>query len=133
MLFGTYEHCIDAKQRLTLPAKLRNKLSNPIYLTKGYDADLEIWSKDDFLLQIKEILNQQNDQKDIRNIERIIWSNTVEIDIDNLGRIKIPYNLIQNLNIEKDVFILGLGNRLEIWSKNKYNQHKNQFIKNINS
>ncbi|QVJ95951.1 division/cell wall cluster transcriptional repressor MraZ [Mycoplasma mycoides subsp. capri] len=133
MLFGTYEHCIDAKQRLTLPAKLRSKLSNPIYLTKGYDADLEIWSKDDFLLQIKEILNQQNDQKDIRNIERIIWSNTVEIDIDNLGRIKIPYNLIQNLNIEKDVFILGLGNRLEIWSKNKYNQHKNQFIKNINS
>ncbi|EXU60519.1 division/cell wall cluster transcriptional repressor MraZ [Mycoplasma mycoides] len=133
MLFGTYEHCMDAKQRLTLPAKLRNKLSNPIYLTKGYDADLEIWSKDDFLLQIKEILNQQNDQKDIRNIERIIWSNTVEIDIDNLGRIKIPYNLIQNLNIEKDVFILGLGNRLEIWSKNKYNQHKNQFIKNINS
>ncbi|CBW54287.1 division/cell wall cluster transcriptional repressor MraZ [Mycoplasma mycoides] len=133
MLFGTYEHCIDAKQRLTLPAKLRNKLSNPIYLTKGYDADLEIWSKDDFLLQIKEILNQQNDQKDIRNIERIIWSNTVEIDIDNLGRIKIPYNLIQNLNIEKDVFILGLGNRLEIWSKNKYNQHKNQFIKNLNS
>ncbi|ACU78535.1 division/cell wall cluster transcriptional repressor MraZ [Mycoplasma mycoides] len=133
MLFGTYEHCMDAKQRLTLPAKLRNKLSNPIYLTKGYDADLEIWSKDDFLLQIKEILNQQNDQKDIRNIERIIWSNTVEIDIDNLGRIKIPYNLIQNLNIEKDVFILGLGNRLEIWSKNKYNQHKNKFIKNINS
>ncbi|UZK63772.1 division/cell wall cluster transcriptional repressor MraZ [Mycoplasma mycoides subsp. capri] len=133
MLFGTYEHCMDAKQRLTLPAKLRNKLSNPIYLTKGYDADLEIWSKDDFLLQIKEILNQQNDQKDIRNIERIIWSNTVEIDIDNLGRIKIPYNLIQNLNIEKDVFILGLGNRLEIWSKNKYNQHKKQFIKNLNS
>ncbi|ADK69814.1 division/cell wall cluster transcriptional repressor MraZ [Mycoplasma mycoides subsp. mycoides] len=133
MLFGTYEHCMDAKQRLTLPAKLRNKLSNPIYLTKGYDADLEIWSKDDFLLKIKEILNQQNDQKDIRNIERIIWSNTVEIDIDNLGRIKIPYNLIQNLNIGKDVFILGLGNRLEIWSKNKYNQHKNQFIKNLNS
>ncbi|AME11806.1 cell division protein MraZ [Mycoplasma mycoides subsp. mycoides] len=124
---------MDAKQRLTLPAKLRNKLSNPIYLTKGYDADLEIWSKDDFLLKIKEILNQQNDQKDIRNIERIIWSNTVEIDIDNLGRIKIPYNLIQNLNIGKDVFILGLGNRLEIWSKNKYNQHKNQFIKNLNS
>ncbi|UKS54025.1 division/cell wall cluster transcriptional repressor MraZ [Mycoplasma feriruminatoris] len=132
MLFGTYEHCMDAKQRLTLPAKLRNKLSNPVYLTKGHEADLEIWSKDDFLLQIKEILDQKNDQKDIRNIERIIWSNTVELDIDSLGRIKIPYNIIQSLNIEKDVFILGLGNRLEIWSKNKYNQHKNQLVVNIN-
>ncbi|ADR24486.1 protein MraZ [Mycoplasma leachii PG50] len=99
MLFDTYEHCIDAKQRLTILAKLRNKLSNPIYLTKGFDADLEIWSKDDFLLQIKKHLNKMSDLKDIRNLERIIWSNTVEIDIDNLRRIKIPYYLIQSLNI----------------------------------
>ncbi|AGJ90874.1 division/cell wall cluster transcriptional repressor MraZ [Mycoplasma putrefaciens] len=135
MLFGTYKHCLDTKQRLTLPVKLRIKLANPVYITKGLQADLEIRSKQEFLNWQATVLDSHLNDKELKDFQRLILANTLEIYIDNAGRIKIPKTFIQDSNLEKNVFILGLGDHLEVWSQSKYDQHKKQalsLVKKIN-
>lgn len=120
MLLGTFEHNLDDKLRLTIPSKLRNKLGELLIVSKSIEHCLEIRTLDSFEKWRNEIAQNSSLIDATRQLERLIFSNSEEISVDNAGRIKISTTLLEKVSITKQVYILGLGNRLEIWDKATY-------------
>ncbi len=123
MLLGSFEHSIDDKGRLIIPSKIRNKLGELVYVSKGFEGCLEIRHPEKFEQWSTEILSSSNTNSSTRLLMREIFANAAEVDFDSVGRIKVPNNLLQNVGITKNVIILGLGNKLEIWDKEKYSKY----------
>ncbi|QEH62106.1 cell division protein MraZ [Spiroplasma chinense] len=122
MLLGTFEHNLDDKQRLTVPSKLRNKLGDNIFVSKGIENCLELRTPAAFEELLSELGQKSSFNESTRTIQRLILSNSDEINIDSAGRIKIPTNLLDKIGVSKQVYILGLGDRIEIWDKATYEE-----------
>ena len=121
IFLGTYKHRIDEKNRLNLPSKIANKFNDHIVIvSKGFDGCLEVRGKNDFDLWSKQILSYSQNKKDARILARQILANSVELEIDRTNRILIPEVLKQLAYLKKNVTIVGLGNKLEIWDDKMY-------------
>lgn len=126
MFLGTYEHSLDPKNRLSLPSKLRGKLPSLVILSKGYDGCLELRTPEEFDKYAKSLTELSNTHKDSRLIVRQIFANAIDIELDSSNRILIPVNLLKEANLKKDITIIGLGNKLEIWDKENYLKFKEE-------
>lgn len=122
MLLGTYEHNLDDKSRLTIPSKLRNKLGQVVYLSKGFEGCIELRTAEAFEEWYSELSSHSNTDYNARLTIREILPNSLEVEFDNVGRIKMTSNILKIGNISKNVFILGVGNKIEIWDSEIY-QH----------
>ena len=125
MLIGEYVHSMDAKGRITIPSKFRNDLSNGFVLTKGLDKCLflypmEEWNKIESKLKELPITN-----KNVRSFVRTFFSGATDSAIDKQGRVLTPQNLREHALIEtdKEAVIVGLSNRVEIWSQQIWNDY----------
>lgn len=110
---GTYEHSIDAKGRLFIPAPLRRELGEPFYLAMGVDACLSIYpqaSWDVFTEKFESLPISQS------KAMRAFFANAAKCEPDSQGRIVLPQKLRKYASLEKDVVIIGVHNRAEIWS-----------------
>lgn len=120
MLMGEFQHNIDAKGRIIIPAKLRENLGAKFVITRGLDGcvfgyPLENWEK------IQEKLKQLPlAKKEARAFTRFFYSAAAEAEIDKQGRINIPSTLVDYANLEKECLVLGVSDRIEIWSKTKW-------------
>ncbi|WP_338982991.1 division/cell wall cluster transcriptional repressor MraZ [Spiroplasma endosymbiont of Othius punctulatus] len=123
MLLGTFEHSIDDKGRLNIPAKFRAKLGEVVYVSKGFDGCLEIRKPEDFEKWSNELLSHSNTKKSTRLLSREILGNTSDVNFDKVGRISFPSNLLTIANIKKEVLIIGQGNKLEIWDVKSYSDY----------
>ncbi|ATZ18653.1 cell division protein MraZ [Williamsoniiplasma somnilux] len=123
MLLGTFENKLDDKLRLTIPSKMRGQLGNVVFVSKGFECSLEIRSADEYQKWIDSILSLATMSTKARLLQREILGNSAEAEIDSSGRIKIPSNLLTLAGIAKDVFVIGVGSRIELWDKNKYNKY----------
>ena len=117
MLIGEYEHSLDAKGRLIMPAKLREDMGEKFILTTGLDGclfgfSMSEWEKFEDKLKALPITN-----KNARNFVRFFLSGATECELDKQGRFLIPMNLRTSANLEKEAVIIGVGTRLEIWNK----------------
>ncbi|MCR5101609.1 MAG: division/cell wall cluster transcriptional repressor MraZ [Butyrivibrio sp.] len=117
---GEYSHTIDAKGRLIIPSKFRESLGENFVVTRGLDGCLfvftsEGWDEFESKIQVLPI-----DNKDARMLSRFFIAGAADAEVDKQGRINIPANLIQHAAIEKDAVIAGVGGRLEIWSKERW-------------
>lgn len=121
MIFtGKYHHSIDEKNRLFLPAKLRKSIAKFI-ITPGLDKCLYVYPLNMWVKLIDKFDNiTLKDKSKERVFKRLFLSNAVEVQIDNQGRIVIPQVLKTQSYIKKDVVVIGVGNRLEIWSKERW-------------
>ena len=110
---GTYEHSIDAKGRLFIPAKLREELGVTFYLAMGVDACLAIYPQstwDRFTEKFSSLPMSQS------KAMRPLFANAAKCELDSQGRIVIPQKLRRYAGLDKDVVILGVNDRAEIWS-----------------
>ena len=119
MLIGEYEHSIDAKGRLIMPAKLRIDMGEKFIVTKGLDGCLFAFSQNEWLNFETKLKALPLSDKNARNFVRFFLSGATECEIDKQGRILIPANLREAANLSKDTVIIGVGTRLEIWDKQK--------------
>lgn len=125
MIFlGTHLHNIDSKNRLTLPAKFASQLGQQIVISKGFDGCLEIRSAADFDAHAQKLLALAETKKDARIVVRQLLANAENIEIDTNRRALIPANLLKETNIKKDVTLIGLGNKIEMWDSATYNKYK---------
>ena len=121
-MFGSYEHALDAKGRVILPARLRVHFTQPGFLTPHLEGCLALWRTDDFEA---EVANRQA-AADINTVERNRvrdWAAMVfEADIDRQGRMLVPPNLraYAELDLETPVLVVGMINRVEIWSSERW-------------
>ena len=120
MLIGEYEHSLDAKGRLIMPAKLRLDMGEKFIVTKGLDGCLFAFSQNEWLNFETKLKGLPLSDKNARNFVRFFLSGATECEIDKQGRFLIPNNLRTAINLEKEAIIIGVGTRLEIWNKNEW-------------
>ena len=121
MFMGEYHHSIDNKGRLTIPSKFRLDLDDSFIITRGLDGCLFLYTKPTF----NNIINKYkslNDTKYKRQFMRIFLSGASTIEIDKMGRINIPSNLIEYATLVKDCIIIGVDDRIEIWSEQNWKE-----------
>ncbi|MBR4944598.1 MAG: division/cell wall cluster transcriptional repressor MraZ [Peptococcaceae bacterium] len=117
MFFGEYEHSIDAKGRLIIPAKLRDALGANFMITKGLDGCLSVYPMDQWAEFEAKLQALPMNQPSARAFARFFFSGATEGELDKQGRVMLPPNMREYASLTKDVVITGAGNRLEIWDK----------------
>ena len=117
MLIGEYEHSLDAKGRLIMPAKLRLDMGERFIVTKGLDGCLFAFSQKEWENFETKLKTLPLSDKNARNFVRFFLSGATECEIDKQGRFLIPNNLRTAAGLEKEAIIIGVGTRLEIWNK----------------
>ncbi|HHU64195.1 MAG TPA: division/cell wall cluster transcriptional repressor MraZ [Clostridiales bacterium] len=128
MLIGEFQHTIDVKGRLIMPARFRDELGDAFVLTKGLDNCLFIYPKTEWQVVQAKLKALPLTNKDARAFVRFFFSGATECETDKQGRVLIPSNLREHARLEKDVVIIGVANRAEIWSKelwDAYNSNPN--------
>ena len=121
MLIGQYEHTIDAKKRLALPAKFRGELGDKVIVTKGVENCLVVYTEKEFLVMSEKLSNLTISQPEARSFTRTFLAGAMEVSLDKLGRILVPDYLKKYAGLNKNVVICGLSNRLEVWDLENWN------------
>lgn len=128
MFIGEYNHKIDARGRVNIPSKLRDDLEGKFYLTKGLDNCLFLFPEVEWKIFEEKLKTLPLTNRNARAFVRLFFAGACECSLDKQGRINIPNNLIVHSKIEKEVMIIGVGERIEIWSKDnwlEYNEPEN--------
>lgn len=123
MLIGEYEHSIDAKGRLIMPAKIREDLGEKFIITKGLDGCLFGFSQTEWNNFEEKLKTLPLTNKNARDFVRFFLSGAVEAEVDKQGRFLIPVNLRGYATLEKEAVITGVGTRIEIWNKEKWKKY----------
>lgn len=123
MFIGEYKHSIDEKGRLIVPVKFREKLGDNFYITKGFDQCLFVYPEEEWNKFIEKLDNNPMKKKDARRIQRFFIASANECNLDKQGRILIGSHLRQYSEIEKEVILIGVSNRIEVWSKEKWDEY----------
>lgn len=124
MFRGGFAHSLDPKGRVIIPQKLRNLLGDDFVITKGLDRCLWVFTNDEFRKLDDRLKAQPMLDPNAVRLQRFFSGEAAEGNTDPQGRVAIPANLREYASIDKDVMIIGAGNRIEIWSKPKWDEVK---------
>lgn len=126
MFYGEFLHTIDRKGRLILPVKFRESAKSnfieKFFITRGLDKCLFMFSDDEWRSQEQKFKSLPITKQQARTFNRIYFSGAVEITADKQGRILLPQFLKDFAGIKRDVMIVGVSNRIEIWSKERWQE-----------
>ena len=125
MLIGEYRHNIDDKGRLIIPSKFRDELGDAFYITRGLDKCLFVYSTDKWLRFVKDLDNLNVASKDARAYTRILTSGAAKCEFDRQGRVNITSPLVSYADLTKECVIIGVNDRLEVWSKERWDEFLN--------
>ena len=131
MLMGEYLHCIDDKGRLILPAKFREELGDSFIVTKGLDNCLCVYDKNEWAILETKLKQLPLGKPEARAFVRFFFSGAAEIACDTQGRILLPNNLREYAHIDKDVVIIGVSNRIEIWNKEAWDTYNKEIAPTV--
>lgn len=122
MFMGEFKHSIDAKGRLIIPAKFRDQLNGHFVVTRGLDGCLFGYPMAEWQQMEEKLRTLPLTKRDARAFVRFLYSAATECDIDKQGRINIPDTLCSHADLTKKCVIVGVSNRIEIWSEERWQQ-----------
>ncbi|NLL48964.1 MAG: division/cell wall cluster transcriptional repressor MraZ [Firmicutes bacterium] len=120
MFMGEYQHGLDAKGRLIIPAKFRQELGGGAVITRGLDNCLFLFPQAEWGILEEKLRTLPLTKRDARQFVRFLFSGATECEMDKQGRIILPPNLREFAAIDKDVVVIGVSSRIEIWSKERW-------------
>ena len=120
MLIGEYEHSLDSKNRIIMPSKFRDDIGEKFIVTKGLDGCLFAYSITEWKNFEEKLRSLPLSNKDARAFSRFFFAGATDCLLDKQGRFLIPANLIEFAGLEKDLVIVGMNSRIEIWAKSKW-------------
>ena len=123
MFMGEYQHSLDEKGRLIMPAKFREALGEVFVVTRGLDNCLFVYPNEEWRILEEKLKSLPMTSKDARAFVRFFFSGATECEMDKTGRISIPQNLREHAQLEKEVVVIGVSNRIEFWSKDNWNNY----------
>ncbi len=134
MFLGEYSHSLDSKGRVIIPAKFRKGLGDHFVATRGLDSCIFVYPQNEWEKLEQKIRKLPITKADARAFSRFFLSGATECELDKQGRIILPANLRNYASLEKDVVIIGVSNRVEIWSQElweSYQQNAEDSLENI--
>lgn len=120
MFYGYYDYSADAKGRVSIPSKFREELGECFYITKGLDKSLFVFPVSEWEQYAKSLTTGSITSPSNRAFSRIFLAGTVEVNMDKQGRVLIPQHLREYAGIEKEMVVIGVGSRVEMWSKEQW-------------
>jgi MraZ protein len=122
LLTGTYERTLDEKLRLALPKRLREQLAEhgPLVATPGTDGSAALFSQQAFTAIAEKLAARSPTAQDVRAFSRLLYAQSHRVVIDSQGRVRLPAELVRMAGLEGDVVLLGVGNRVELWNKSRW-------------
>jgi MraZ protein len=124
MFLGEYQHSLDAKGRVILPAKFRDQLADGAYITKGRDGCLFVYTAEEFENVATDVQEQAKLNAAGREAARTFAAGTIDITPDKQGRVAIPQNLRDYAGLQQGVTVAGVFSRIEIWDSAKWRERE---------
>jgi len=124
MFIGEYRHNTDSKGRIIVPARFRDELGNRLFLTKGLDNCIFVYTPSQWDTIIEQLNKLPTTKKELRQYIHMVTSKAAECEVDSAGRILIPQNLMEGAGILKECVILGVSNHVEIWSQKNWEAYE---------
>ena len=131
MFIGEYSYIIDHKKRVAIPSKFRKALGKKAIVTKGIDKCLTVYTLNEWEKVAKKLGDLPSSRVNVRGFVRVMLSGAVDITLDKLGRILIPDYLKEYAGLEKEVVVVGLSNKIEIWNNVDWKSYKDKTEKEI--
>lgn len=131
MFIGEHQHTIDIKKRMAIPAKFRDALGSRAVVTRGIDTCLSIYSMEEWKKLASKLETLPISQNKARSFVRMMLSGASDSNLDKLGRILIPDYLREYAKLEKEVVILGISNKIEVWDKKIWENYKKENESNV--
>lgn len=122
MFMGEYNHTIDTKGRIIVPSKFREALGDEFVVTGGLDGCLFVYPNDEWMEFIAQLKNLPG-SKEARQLQRYFLAGAASCEVDKQGRILIPNKLRESAALEKDIVFVGVLNKIEIWSKERWDSN----------
>ncbi|QWU14946.1 MraZ protein [Paenibacillus sophorae] len=132
MFMGEYQHSIDDKGRIIIPAKFRELLGASFVATRGLDSCLFVYPMEEWAIMEQKLKSLPLMKSDARAFSRFFFSGATECQWDKQGRVTLPANLREYAKLNKDCVILGVSNRVEIWNKELWEQYFGQSEESFN-
>ncbi|MBO2943214.1 division/cell wall cluster transcriptional repressor MraZ [Paenibacillus sp. F411] len=126
MFMGEYQHNIDDKGRLTIPAKFRELLGSSFVVTRGLDQCLFVYPHEEWAVMEQKLKSLPLMKSDARAFSRFFFSGAAECEWDKQGRVNLPANLREFAKLDKECVVIGVSSRVEVWSKDKWNEYYQQ-------
>ncbi|MFY9176449.1 MAG: division/cell wall cluster transcriptional repressor MraZ [Clostridiales bacterium] len=123
MFIGEYQHILDPKGRVIMPSKFRDGLGDKFVVTKGLDHCLFVYPQNEWQELERKLRTLPLTSKDARAFTRFFFAGATECELDKQGRILIPANLREYAELTKELVIIGVASRVEIWSKEKWDDY----------
>jgi MraZ protein len=118
MFLGEYEHTIDDKNRLTLPARFRQSFADGVVVTRGFDPCLAVFTKEGWEeFSASRLAGLDRFSREARDMRRYLFSATVESELDKQGRVTLPAGLMAKADLGREVIVAGAGDCLEVWDR----------------
>ncbi len=131
MFTGEFQHSLDAKGRVIMPARLREGLGERFVVTRGLDQCLFAYPMEEWTRLEQKMKQLPFTKGDYRAFARLFFSGAMEVEADKQGRILIPQNLRDHAGIEKEVMIIGVSDRVEVWSEQAWKEYFNNMNSNF--
>ena len=125
MFMSEYNHTLDTKGRLIIPAKFREVLGEEFVVSKGMDGCLFVYANDDWNAFEQKLTSLPLINKEARQFARFFLAGAATVEVDKQGRILLPASLRTHVGIDKDVVLAGMMERIEIWDKDRWEQATN--------
>lgn len=132
MLLGEYEHSIDTKGRIAMPAKLREGLGGKFIITKGLDGCLFVYAMDEWQRVEQKLASLPMSRKTARDFTRFLFGGACDGECDKQGRVLLPASLRRYAGLEREAVIVGVGSRAEIWDAAKWQQYNEESAEDVN-
>lgn len=126
MLMGEYVHAMDEKGRVNIPSRLRDGLGEGFVVTRGLDKCLFIYPMSEWTVLEKKLNSLNSTKAQSRAFLRLFFSGAAEVELDRQGRVLIPPLLREYASLHKEVIFIGVSNRAELWSREKWEEYSQE-------
>lgn len=131
MFLGEYQHTLDAKGRVSLPARFRNQLAGSVTVAKGLDHSLYVFAPDSYDRFMTDLLGKSDFNPKVREVRRFFASGAMEVDLDGAGRVSLSPKLREWARLKKEVVVIGSGDRIELWDADEWERYNGATAEDI--
>jgi len=131
MLVGTFEHKIDSKGRVVLPAKLRDELGCAVVSTIGIDKCIAIYPKEQWEKVLEKFMGLSFSKGKSRGLMRLMLSSASELQIDMAGRILVPNFLRGHAELDQEICLIGVNDHIELWDTDNWNSYRTKIMEDL--
>jgi len=124
LFLGEYRHSVDAKGRVSLPARFRTQMEGSLVIAKGFDSELRVYQSENYGLFLEQLADMDEFKGRVREVRRWFTANAMVLDLDKSGRINVPAPYAEWAGLEDEAVVIGAADHVELWGPAKWTAYQ---------